>query len=451
MAGLVVRSTRSRGSFRLTLKFTLCKPTLLFGNKMRLDHTARKFGTLSEPPRFHVLPNQNRPKQEAQPARVYNDKIQVFSDVSNRYVDIPNVWLRDHCHCAKCFHEVTKQRIIETFDEIPEDVRIVEGTLTEQADTISMQWQDGHSSTFDKQWLVACGLRNRPRSSERLAVTRTRLWDGKSIKANPPSVQYDDIINSDTGVLEWLLKIKEYGFSYVDKCPPTPEASEALLKRIAFIRNTHYGGFYDFTADLASGDTAYTQLGIGAHTDNTYFSDPAGLQMFHILSHTNGSGGASQLVDGFSAAAELYEQDRDAYNILATTTVYSHASGGDDMSIQPYRAFPVLLHDSQDGSLVQVRWNTTDRATIDTPMESMSQWYSAARQWANILRKQEYWEQLQPGRPLVFDNWRVLHGRSAFTGNRRVCGGYINRDDWISRFRILNKGRSAVLDEVLRA
>lgn len=25
---------------------------------------------------------------------------------------------------------------------------------------------------------------------------------------------------------------------------------------------------------------------------------------------------------------------------------------------------------------------------------------------------------------LVFDNWRVLHGRSAFTGVRRICGGY---------------------------
>lgn len=24
----------------------------------------------------------------------------------------------------------------------------------------------------------------------------------------------------------------------------------------------------------------------------------------------------------------------------------------------------------------------------------------------------------------VFDNWRILHGRSAFTGQRRLCGGY---------------------------
>jgi trimethyllysine dioxygenase len=57
-----------------------------------------------------------------------------------------------------------------------------------------------------------------------------------------------------------------------------PSATEELLKSIAFIRETHYGGFYDFTADLASKDTAYTNIALEAHTDTTYFSDPAGLQ-----------------------------------------------------------------------------------------------------------------------------------------------------------------------------
>jgi hypothetical protein len=38
-----------------------------------------------------------------------------------------------------------------------------------------------------------------------------------------------------------LTSQRKYGFSYVDNCPATPEASEALLLRIAFIRHTHYG------------------------------------------------------------------------------------------------------------------------------------------------------------------------------------------------------------------
>jgi hypothetical protein len=40
---------------------------------------------------------------------------------------------------------------------------------------------------------------------------------------------------------------------------------------------------------------------------------------------------------------------------------------------------------------------------------------------------------------LVFDNHRVLHGRSAFKGARRLCGAYVNGDDYRSRIRTLER------------
>lgn len=39
----------------------------------------------------------------------------------------------------------------------------------------------------------------------------------------------------------------------------------------------------------------------------------------------------------------------------------------------------------------------------------------------------------------VFDNHRVLHGRSSFTGQRRLCGAYVNHDDYRSRYVGLRK------------
>lgn len=39
----------------------------------------------------------------------------------------------------------------------------------------------------------------------------------------------------------------------------------------------------------------------------------------------------------------------------------------------------------------------------------------------------------------VFDNHRVLHGRTKFSGERRLCGGYISGDDYRSRFIGLEK------------
>jgi trimethyllysine dioxygenase len=156
-------------------------------------------------------------------------------------------------------------------------------------------------------------------------------------------------------------------------------------------------------------DTAYTNLALPAHTDTTYFTDPAGLQMFHLLSHTDGSGGASLLVDGFEAARKLRKEFPDAYKILAITPVSWHASGNQGITITPAKKMPVLgfhnIADNKIPKLMQVRWNNDDRGVLalrgDHGM-SAEKWYGAARKWNEILKRKsmEYWAQLEPGRPL---------------------------------------------------
>ncbi|KAI5255743.1 26S proteasome subunit P45 [Aureobasidium subglaciale] len=241
----------------------------------------------------------------------------------------------------------------------------------------------------------------------------------KSIAANPPTVDYKDVMEAD-GIAEWTRQINVHGFSFVKNCPIDPDATQRLLETIGPIRETHYGGcislymvsyvklkltgqggFYDFTSNMASKDTAYTSLALEAHTDTTYFSEPAGLQMFHMLSHTGGSGGESLLVDGFAAARQLYAEDKEAYKILSTIGVWAHASGNEDVSIQPYVCFPVLSHDPIMGHLVQVRWNNADRAAIEAPSDMIDKWYEAARNAS---------EQETNGRRLQIDETRVTTG-----------------------------------------
>lgn len=226
----------------------------------------------------------------------------------------------------------------------------------------------------------------------------------------------------------------------------SPDATQGLVERISYVRPTHYGGFWDFTSGLSRKDTAYTDLPLGVHTDTTYFTDSAGLQLFHLLEH-KGDGGTTVLVDGFKAARILRDEHPDSYRILSNVRIPSHASGNEGISIQPFAPFPVLNHHPVDGELVQIRWNNDDRATMDNwgDSEEVDRFYEATRQWVEILRRRdvEYREQLVPGRalsectkiflahhytyvlfPTVFDNWRVLHGRTGFTGLRRMCGAY---------------------------
>ena len=104
-----------------------------------------------------------------------------------------------------------------------------------------------------------------------------------------------------------------------------------------------------------------------------------GLQALHLLSHTDGEGGLSSLVDGFSCANALYQEDAEAYKVLSRTKVHAHASGNEGVSIQPDRAYPVLNHSTELGGLTQVRWNTADRAGVQAPIgPSVDRWYDAA-------------------------------------------------------------------------
>lgn len=144
------------------------------------------------------------------------------------------------------------------------------------------------------------------------------------------------------------------------------------------MRNTHYGdGFYDFTSDLSSKDTAYTSESLEPHTDNTYFTESAGLQALHLLSHTDGTGGESSLVDGFRAAETMWTEDPRAYETLNSVPVHAHASGNDGISIQPVQPHCVLSHTNK-GFLYQVRWNNADRADVHANYGTTQRWYDAA-------------------------------------------------------------------------
>lgn len=53
---------------------------------------------------------------------------------------------------------------------------------------------------------------------------------------------------------------------------------------------------------------------------------------------------------------------------------------------------------------------------------------------------------------MVVDNHRVLHGRSAFDGKRRMCGAYIGIDEYRSKLAVLSEKFSpdAVAQQVSR-
>ncbi|KAF9453445.1 Trimethyllysine dioxygenase [Macrolepiota fuliginosa MF-IS2] len=352
-----------------------------------------------------------------------------------------NIWLRDHCRCPQCFHPITKQRLLNTFD-IPPDIRPLGIASTHEGLEVTWQSLEPHVSFYPWSWLQHNSY-DHPISRIHASPERTE-W-GAKIERSPPTVTYDEAMaEDDWGLFKWLSNIDQFGFSFISGVPSTPEATEKLAERIGFIRETQYGRFWDFTSDLAKGDTAYTTLALSAHTDNTYYTDPSGLQLFHLLSHTDGSGGATLLVDGFYVAGILKELHPEFYEILSKVPVPAHAAGEASSIYRPSppSGYPVLGHDPCTKELMQVRWNNDDRSVMRHLEPSLvEKWYDAIRVWNRFLTSpdSEYWVQLEPGTVVAIDNHRVLHGRSAFDGKRRMCGAYIGVDEYRSKLAVMRE------------
>ncbi|KAJ3258415.1 hypothetical protein HDU77_002259 [Chytriomyces hyalinus] len=413
------------------------------------------------PPRPHIHPqiraSSNLAKQKVHISPCATALTVSFSDGLTSKFD--SIWLRDHCRCPECFHQVTKQRLVDTF-HIPADIQISAAVLNQSGDSVELTFAGStHKTLFQLEWLKTHSYNPTLETASHNLKRTYKLW-GAEIAKNLPVVEFDEVMAGDEGLAKWLKNIDVYGIAFVKGVPPNCEATEQLGRRISFIRETHYGAFWDFTADNAHADTAYTGLALQAHTDSTYFTDPIGLQLFHMTEFT-GKGGKSLYVDGFKAAAQLQETYPEYYELLTQVCIPAHSAGDPKTIIAPSpRSFPILNIDPITQDLYQVRFNNDDRSVIDGKTlirinnsktgakVDVKEFYAALKCWVSILRDQEneVWIQLEPGFAVIVDNWRVLHGRSAFTGHRRICGSYHGYDDYRSRVRDLCYGSSGRLD-----
>jgi trimethyllysine dioxygenase len=133
-------------------------------------------------------------------------------------------------------------------------------------------------------------------------------------------------MESDQGLLQWLSNVDKFGIGFVKDVPTSKTKTKGLASRISHFRTTHYGSFWDFTANMKHGDTAYSTMALPAHNDTTYFTDPIGLQFFHLVKHV-GEGGKSLYVDGFNVALQLRELHPWAFDALTKLRISAHAAG----------------------------------------------------------------------------------------------------------------------------
>ncbi|MBW2541851.1 MAG: trimethyllysine dioxygenase [Deltaproteobacteria bacterium] len=345
---------------------------------------------------------------------------------------VPWFWLRDHCQCSECIHPHTLQRMVDTFS-IPADVRPSNLALVENGTWVEVDWEgDAHKSRYPSTFLATAEVR---RDAFEPRYTSPVLWDGKRIEEELPSVRFEELHQEGSdGLLRLLEKVERYGLCFVRGTPPTEEATERLAELISYIRVTIFGGFWGATDEREFADTGYTTLAITPHTDGTYVMDAPGLMLFHCI-RFEGSGGENTFVDGFRVAEILEQTNPKAFQLLSTVEVLGQYLG-DGVHLRARR--PVFRL-NEAGRLAQISYNNHDRAPFRLPDEEMAAFYEALRAFNRLIEdpNNQLKRRLLPGELLLFDNWRVLHGREAYEGKRDLIGCYFNWEDFESRLRLL--------------
>ncbi|SCU98092.1 LAFA_0G15588g1_1 [Lachancea sp. 'fantastica'] len=376
------------------------------------------------------------------------------------------IYLLDNCSSPQSLHPETKQRLIDVFNGTEEQARcgfedarkaierVFDGVKFEVIDgALVCHWSKSHSSTFSENWLQTHSYC--PRLYEKLQLLpETRPWDAAQfwdlVHERKP-YKYDELSENLSGLLEDIFT---YGFQLIDDVPVSLEATKEVSEMISIVRPTHYDlGVWDFSSDLAKKDTAYTTLGIDMHTDGNYWQETPGLQLFHLLEHSEGKGGETRIVDVehvLGVLKDLAAKDeswQETYHILTTQSIAFHQAGEEGTCFMK-DWFPILSV-NEKGQLLQCRWNNSDRSPQFPDLKfSVGHIYEALFRFNSLINDPNNFVQFQltPGKVLVFDNWRVLHARNSFTGYRRLCGSYLTRDDFIARLRGFYNDRDALLN-----
>jgi gamma-butyrobetaine dioxygenase/trimethyllysine dioxygenase len=115
--------------------------------------------------------------------------------------------------------------------------------------------------------------------------------------------------------------------------------------------------------------------------------------------------------------------DEDAYQTLLTQPVRFHRK---QQAFERVVESPILTRRS-DGSLM-IRYSYFTMAPQQTSFAKMDAFYRAYRRFAKLVRdpRHQYRLRLSASDFLIYDNHRMLHARTGFTGPRWVRGVYFN-------------------------
>jgi len=367
------------------------------------------------------------------------------------------LWLRTNC--ATNFH-ATGQRL-QSPGRIGSRLSIASAHVCADGRELRVDWSDGGTASgFCLGWLRRHCYRTQQRELQSSGPSGTHMRAGMAL----PSVACDEVLRDDSARLQMLEQVNEYGLSLVTGVPCETGEVQRFAERALGIRVSHdllYGGVFDVRDEPDPVNIAYTSLELEGHMDLAYYESPPGLQLLHCLRFDDCvRGGESTFIDIHNIAEMLRERDPESFRTLCRVPATFQKEHME-------RERPVLMryqrpHISTNaaGEVIAVFWAPAFEGPLCVAEEEVQPYYDAYRAFEGLLFddavRAEFGIQhrLQNGELLVFNNRRLLHGRTLFDGGeagvRHLQGTYFNIDEFVCSLRVLARklGRPETLTRV---
>ena len=344
------------------------------------------------------------------------------------------LWLRDNCPTGG-----DKRTALRTFSvtDLDPDLTVVDAVRDDAGD-LEVEFSDDHVSVFDFDWLRTHSYEPHDRIVRRGMRESFRAGESLPTFGMPSS--------GSTGHLDVLDAVHRWGVALVEGVPGDVAGTEALAALIGRVRETDFGRLFDIVVEPDVWELSQSGLALDPHTDDPYRYTPSGCSFLHCIQGST-SGGDSLLVDGFTIADDLRDVDPDAFDLLAETPVpfIRHRSEtveqGEDVHLL---ATAPIISLGRDYEVSGIRFHERSMAPLDIDPAVMGDYYRAFITLTKMVNDPARAVQLhlESGQAIVYDNQRVLHGRSAISpdgGRRHLRLGTIDRDQFHSRLRRLRE------------
>ena len=353
-----------------------------------------------------------------------------IEDGVGRAFGIHPIWLRERCQDAQSMDLLTGQRLHDPSDL---DLGLTLTAVSEAGPgRLHIRFSDGHEAEFlARDILAEAALPPGEHDVPALATWTGALEDlpRAAWRPNP----------GDAELSGWLELFLRYGFIIFSGVPTEHHAVLEAARVFGYTRETNFGTVFDVRSVPNATDLAYTPVKLDPHTDNPYRSPVPGVQLLHCLANET-TGGLSTLVDGCAVGEALRVRDPEAFRVLSTTPVrFRYRDAVTELTAS---ALPIEVDASGKVSSIHVSPRLDFVPLL--PPEQLTAYYRARRVFDHMLRTPEFEIRflLNRGELVMFDNCRLLHGRTGFDpqeGLRHLQGCYIDIDGPRSLYRVLRR------------